>query len=303
VNDIGLGTAGQHTLELAGKTVSRMGFGAMRLADPQIWGPPADRDHSIRLARRAVELGVGYIDTADTYGLGVVEEILRQALYPYPDELLIGTKVGQVQPRPGEWVPVGHPAFLRHQCEMSLRRLGVERIDLLYLHRVDPHVPISDQVGTMNELQREGKIAQFGLSEVTLEQIAAAQAWGKVAAIQNIYNVTTRHWDDVVDHCTRERIPFVPWFPIMNGALARPGGVIADVASETGATPSQVALAWLLARSAVMCPIPGTSSLAHLEENVESASLTLTAEQVSRLTTAHAAKTVSPIPDGDAAVD
>ncbi|MFD4669626.1 aldo/keto reductase [Lentzea sp. NPDC058450] len=274
------------TVELGGRTVSRMAFGAMRMADPAIWGPPTDRDHSIALARRAVELGVDHIDTADSYGMGVVEDLLREALHPYPEHLLIATKIGQVQPRPGEWVPVGHPALLRHQCEMSLRRLGVDRIGLLYLHRVDPAVPFDDQLGTMKELRDEGKIAHFGLSEVDVAQIEHARTIIDVAAVQNIYNLTTRHWDPVVEHCARERIPFVPWFPVMNGALAQPGGVAAEVAAATEATPAQVALAWLLARSEVICPIPGTSSIAHLEENVRAASLRLTDEQVDRLTAA-----------------
>lgn len=269
---------------LADRPVRRMAFGAMRLAGPGIWGPPTDRDHSIRLARRAVELGVDHIDTADAYGFGVVEDILREALHPYPDRLLLATKVGQVQPRPGAWAPVGRPAFLRHQCEMSLRRLGVDRIDLLYLHRVDPDVPFADQIGTMKELRDEGKIAHVGLSEVAVEQIEAARAVVDVAAVQNIYNLTTRTWDEVLTYCTRERIPVVAWFPVMNGALARPSGVAAQVAAETGSTPAQVALAWLLARSDMLCPIPGTSSLSHLEENVAAASLRLTGEQIARLT-------------------
>ncbi len=277
-------TGPSDTVELGDKTVSRLAFGAMRLADPRIWGPPADRDHSVRLARRAVELGVDHIDTADSYGLGTVEDILREALHPYPEHLLVATKVGQVQPRPLEWVPVGHPAFLRHQCEMSLRRLGVDRIELLYLHRVDPDVPLAEQVGTMKELQDEGKIEHVGLSEVGVEQIEAAREIVDVAAVQNIYNLTTRGWEGVVDHCTRERIPFVAWYPVGSGALAQPGGVAAEVAAENGSTPAQVALAWLLARSDVICPIPGTSSLAHLEENVAAASLRLTDEQVARLT-------------------
>jgi pyridoxine 4-dehydrogenase len=278
------------TFEVAGRTVTRLGFGAMRLAGPLIWGRPTDRAHSVRLARRAIECGVQHIDTADTYGLGVAEDILREALHPYPEHLLIATKIGQVQPRPGEWVPVGHPAFLRHQCEMSLRRLGVERIDLLYLHRIDPAVPFLDQLGALKELQDEGKIAHIGLSEVGLDQITAARGLIEIAAVQNIYNLTTRGWDDVVDYCTREHLPFVPWFPVMNGALTRPGGVAAEVAAETGSTPTQVALAWLLARAHVVCPIPGTSSLAHLEENVAAATLRLTDDQVARLTaTAHPA--------------
>ncbi|MFD6158388.1 aldo/keto reductase [Nocardia sp. NPDC060256] len=279
-----IGTAGE--VELGGKKVFRMAFGAMRLGDPMIWGPPADRDHSIRVARRAIELGVNHIDTADSYGLGTVEDILRAALHPYPDQLLIATKVGQVQPRPLEWVPVGHPALLRHQCEMSLRRLGVDRIDLLYLHRADPNVPFADQVGTMRELQQEGKIGHFGLSEVTVEQIEAARSIIDVAAVQNIYNLTVRGWDAVIDYCTRERIPFVAWWPVMSGALAQPGGVVAEIAAQTGSTPTQVALAWLLARSDMLCPIPGTSSIAHLEDNVAAATLRLTDEQIAALTAA-----------------
>ncbi|MFE9093256.1 aldo/keto reductase [Streptomyces sp. NPDC007264] len=271
-------------VRLGDGTVRRMGFGAMRLAGPGIWGPPSDQDHSIRLARRAVELGADHIDTADAYGFGVVEDILRKALHPYPDHLLIATKVGQVQPRPGAWVPVGRPAFLRHQCEMSLRRLGVERIDLLYLHRVDPDVPFADQIGTLKELRDEGKIAHVGLSEVAVEQIEVARAIVEVAAVQNIYNLTTRIWDDVLAYCTRERIPFVAWFPVMNGALARPDGAATQVAAETGSTPAQVALAWLLALSDILCPIPGTSSLSHLEENIAAASVRLTDEQIARLT-------------------
>lgn len=280
------GPAAPDTVRLGGRLVRRLAFGAMRLAGPGIWGPPADRAHAVRLVRRAVELGVDHIDTADTYGFGVVEDILREALHPYPAHLLIATKVGQVQPRPGEWEPIGRPAFLRHQVEMSLRRLGVDRIDLLYLHRVDPDVPFADQVGTMKELQEEGKIAHFGLSEVGVGQIEAARAVIDVAAVQNRYNLATRGWDDALAHCTRERIPFVAWFPVMRGALARPGGVAAEVAARTGATPAQVALAWLLARSDVLCPIPGTSSVAHLEENVAAARLRLSDEQCALLTAA-----------------
>jgi aryl-alcohol dehydrogenase-like predicted oxidoreductase len=200
------------TVPLAGKTVSRLGFGAMRLAGDGIWGPPADRGRAVRLARRAVDLGVDHIDTADSYGFGAVEDLLREALHPYPGHVLLATKVGQVQPRPGAWVPVGRPAFLRHQCEMSLRRLGVDRIDLLYLHRVDPEVPFADQVGALKELQDEGKVAHIGLCEVGTEQIDAARKIVDVAAVQNIYNLSTRGWEDVVAYCTRERIPFVAWF-------------------------------------------------------------------------------------------
>ncbi|MEV0385723.1 aldo/keto reductase [Nonomuraea sp. NPDC050643] len=260
-----------------------MSFGAMRLSDADIWGPPADRDRAVQVARRAVELGVDHIDTADSYAFGVTEDILREALHPYPDHLLIATKAGQAQVRPREWEAVGRPAYLRQQCEASLRRLNVDRIGLFYLHRIDPLVPFEDQLGAMKELQDDGKIAHFGLSTVTVEQIESARAIIDVAAVQNLFNVANRIGEDVLDHCERERIPFVAWFPIMNGELARAGGVVAEVAAETGSTPAQVALAWLLARSDVMCPIPGTSSIGHLEQNVAASALRLTDEQIARL--------------------
>ncbi|WPB94330.1 aldo/keto reductase [Streptomyces malaysiensis] len=274
------------TVQIGDRTVHRMSFGAMRLADADIWGPPADRDNSVRVARRAVELGVDHIDTADSYAFGVTEEILREALHPYPDDLLIATKVGQTQVRPRVWEPVGRPSYLRQQCEASLRRLGVDRIGLLYLHRVDPKVPFEDQIGVMRELHDEGKIAHFGLSSVTVEQIETARAIIDVAAVQNIFSVAARIGEEVLAYCEREGIPFVSWFPILSGALATPGGVIAEVAMETESTPAQVALAWLLARSKMICPIPGTSSVTHLEENVAASALRLTDDQITRLTMA-----------------
>ncbi|WP_103964788.1 aldo/keto reductase [Nonomuraea solani] len=260
-----------------------MSFGAMRLSDADIWGPPADRGHAVRVARRAVELGVDHIDTADSYAFGVTEEILREALYPYPDELLIATKAGQAQVRRREWEAVGRPAYLRQQCEASLRRLNADRIGLFYLHRIDPLVPFEDQLGAMKELQDEGKIAHFGLSTVTVEQIEAARTIIEVAAVQNLFNLAHRAGEDVLGHCEKERIPYVAWFPIMNGELARAEGVVAEVAADTESTPAQVALAWLLARSGVICPIPGTSSIDHLEQNVAASALRLTDEQLARL--------------------
>jgi aryl-alcohol dehydrogenase-like predicted oxidoreductase len=269
---------------LAGKVVHRLGFGAMRLTDPDIWGPPADRDNSIRVARRAVELGINFIDTADSYAFGVAEEILREALHPYPEHLLIATKAGQTQTRPREWVAVGRPEYLRQQCELSLRRLGVERIDLYQLHRVDPKVPFEDQIGELILLRDEGKIGAIGVSEVDVKQIEAARGMVDIASVQNIYNLASRDWDEVVEYCTRERIAFIPWFPIMSGELAAPGGPVGDIAAATGATPAQIALAWLLARSDVMLPIPGTSSLTHLEQNVAAAAVQLSADQIATLT-------------------
>lgn len=271
------------TVRIGDRTVNRLSFGAMRLADKEIWGPPADRGNAVRVARRAVELGVNHIDTADSYAFGVTEEILREALHPYPDDLLIATKAGQAQVRPGVWEPVGRPAYLRQQCEASLRRLRTDRIDLFYLHRVDPLVPFDDQIGAMRELQDEGKIAHFGLSSVTVDQIESAQKIIDVTAVQNIFNVAARVGEDVLEHCERERIPFIAWFPIMSGELALANSIVADVAAELNATPAQVALAWLLNRSSVLCPIPGTSSIAHLEENVAASALRLTDDHLARL--------------------
>ncbi|WP_250006542.1 aldo/keto reductase [Actinoplanes sp. M2I2] len=271
------------TVDLGGKIVNRLGFGAMRLADADFWGPPADRDSAIRVARRAVELGVNFIDTADSYSLGGNEELLREALHPYPEHLLIATKAGQTQPRRREWVAVGRPEYLRQQCELSLRRLRVDRIDLYQLHRVDPQVPFEDQIGELRNLRDEGKIRAVGLSEVDVPQIEAARQLVDVVSVQNMYNLAARDWEAVVDYCTRERIAFIPWFPMMSGTLSAPQGAVTQVAAETGATAAQVALAWLLARADVMLPIPGTSSIDHLEENVAAAGVVLTPEQIALL--------------------
>jgi aryl-alcohol dehydrogenase-like predicted oxidoreductase len=274
------------TFTLAGKTVHRLGFGAMRLTGPGIWGEPADRDECVRVARRAVELGVDLIDTADSYGPYVSEEILREALYPYPEQLLIATKAGLVRTGPGKWDPVGRPAYLRQEAEMSLRRLGVERLDLLQLHRPDPQVPLADQVGELKALQDEGKIAAVGVSNVTVEQLDAARKITDIVTVQNMYNLTNRRSQDVLDYCSAAGIGFIPWAPIARGALAEPGGPVDDVVRATGATPGQMALAWLLALSPVVLPIPGTSKVAHLEENVAAVELTLTDEQVAELSAA-----------------
>ena len=283
---VGLARAG--AFGLGGKAVHRLGFGAMRLAGPGVWGPPRDRANSVRVARRAVELGINFIDTADSYGFGVTEEILSEALHPYPEDLLIATKAGQVQTRPREWVPVGRPEYLRQQCELSLRRLKVDRIDLFQLHRVDPVVPFEDQIGELKALRDEGKIGSVGLSEVTVGQIETARAIVEIVSVQNVYNLAVRKWDDVVDYCARTGIAFIPWYPIFGGGQPGRADVLAGVAAAVGATPAQVALAWLLARSEVMLPIPGTSSLAHLEENAGAAAIELTPEQVAMLTAAGA---------------
>ncbi|HEX6039713.1 aldo/keto reductase, partial [Longimicrobium sp.] len=244
-----------------------------------IWGPPADRDEAIRVLRRTVELGINLIDTADSYGPAVSEELIAEALHPYPDGLLVATKAGLLRPGPDQWDPDGRPGHLRQACEDSLRRLRVETIDLWQLHRIDPKVPAEDQFGVMADLRAEGKVRFLGLSEVTVEQIEAARRAIPVATVQNRYNVADREWESVLDHCEREGIGFIPWFPLAVGKLAEAGGPLAEAAERLGAAPSQVALAWLLRRSPVMLPIPGTSRVKHLEENVAAASLELSDEE------------------------
>jgi aryl-alcohol dehydrogenase-like predicted oxidoreductase len=261
------------TFDLAGHKVRRLGFGAMRLTGPGIWGEPADRAECIRVLRRAVELGVDLIDTADSYGPHVSEEIIREALHPYPEHVLVATKAGFVRHGPDVWRAVGRPEYLRQQAEMSLRRLGLERIDLFQLHRIDPKVPLEDQLGELKALQDEGKIGAIGLSEVSVEEIDQARKVAEVATVQNLYNLSNRQSEDVLDYCTREGIGFIPWFPIAAGKLAAPGGAVDETAKKYDATAAQVALAWLLARAQVMLPIPGTSSVRHLEENMGAAGL------------------------------
>ncbi len=266
------------TFALGGSvTVTRLGYGAMRITGPGIWGEPADPDGAVRLLRRVAELGVNFIDTADSYGPFVSEELIRRALHPY-DGITVATKGGLVRTGPDQWHPVGRPEYLRQCVEMSLRRLGLETVPLYQLHRVDPQVPLADQVGVLDEMRREGKIALIGLSEVGIGEIERARAIAPIASVQNLYNVVNRRWEPVVEYCEREGLAFIPWYPVATGDLARPGGRLAELAARIGATPAQVALAWLLRRSPVMLPIPGTASIAHLEENVRAASLGLTAD-------------------------
>ena len=274
------------TFEIAGKTVHRLGFGAMRLTGKGIWGPPDDREECVRVVQRAVELGVDFIDTADSYGPYVSEEIIREAIHPYPEQVLIATKAGLTRTGPDVWPPVGRPEYLQQELEMSLRRLGLDRIDLYQLHRIDAKVPLADQIGVFVEAQQAGKIGAFGLSEVSVDQLREVQQMIEVATVQNRYNLTDRNSADLLDVCTAEGIGFIPWAPVAAGDLAKPGGPLDDVVQATGAATSQVALAWLLAVSPVMLPIPGTSSVAHLEENVAAAGVSLTAEQVQELTDA-----------------
>src|SRR5579875_4026542 len=260
-------------------TINRLGYGAMRLTGKGVWGPPADRDEAVRVLRRAVELGVNFIDTADSYGPYYAEEIIREALHPY-DGLVIATKAGLLRTGPDEWIPMGFPAYLRQECEMSLRRLGVETIDLFQLHRIDDKFPLEDQIVELNKLQTEGKIRHVGLSEVTVDQLAAAQQIMPIVSVQNLYNLTNRSAEPVVDACADQGIGFIPWFPLAAGPLAAPDGPLARMAAEHDATPAQMALAWLLNRSPVMLPIPGTSRVAHLEENVAAAEIRLSEQEV-----------------------
>jgi pyridoxine 4-dehydrogenase len=276
------------TFEIAERKVHRLGFGAMRLTGQGIWGEPADRAECVRVVRRAVELGVDLIDTADSYGPHVSEEIIREALYPYPEQVLVATKAGLTRHGPDIWAAVGRPEYLRQQCEMSLRRLGLDRIDLFQLHRIDSKVPLADQIGVLAELKDEGKIGAIGLSEVSIEQLDQVRAITEIATVQNLYNLTDRKSEDVLDYCTREAIGFIPWFPIAAGDLAKPGGPVDEIAKRHEATAVQVALAWLLARAQIVLPIPGTSSVAHLEENLEAGPLyqRLSRDEVAELTDA-----------------
>ncbi len=274
--------AASGTVTVGDITVRRLGYGAMQLTGPGVWGDPPDHDEAIRVLRRAVELGVNFIDTADSYGPYVSEDLIREALHPYGD-VVIATKGGFVRTGPGAWVPVGRPEYLRQEVEMSLRRLGLERIDLYQLHRIDPLVPVEDSLGELVALQREGKIRHIGLSEVDVTEIDRARKTADIVSVQNLYNVANRQSEDVLNYSEREGIAFIPWFPIATGELAKPGGVLDDAARRYGATPAQLALAWLLRRSPVMLPIPGTKSVAHVEENIAASGLQLSDEQYQEL--------------------
>jgi len=268
--------AGSGTFRLGGDLpVHRLGFGAMRLTGKGIWGEPRDAREAIAVLRRAVELGVNLIDTADSYGPEVSERLIAEALYPYPQGLVIATKAGFERTGPDRWKPNGRPEHLRAACEGSLRRLKLERIDLYQLHRIDPAVPFGDQLGTFKRLQEEGKIRHVGLSEVSVAEIERARQIVPIISVQNRYSPIDRQHERALDHCEREKMAFLPWYPLGAGAALRPGSPLAKVAARLHATPAQVALAWLLGRSPVMLPIPGTSSVKHLEENVAAALLEL----------------------------
>jgi pyridoxine 4-dehydrogenase len=292
-------SAKPHGTSLAAKTgefllgndlrVTRLGFGAMRITGNGIWGEPADRAETIRVLRRAVELGINFIDTADAYGPGVSEEIIAEALHPYAEGLVIATKGGFERPGPDQWVENGRPEHLRSACEGSLRRLRLNRIDLYQLHRIDPKVPAEDQLGTLKDLQAQGKIKHIGLSEVSVRQIQHAQTIVPIVSVQNRYSVADRGSEDVLEYCETERMGFIPWFPLAAGRVSGPDSPISRAASGWKATPSQVALAWLLARSPVMLPIPGTSKVEHLEQNVAAADFKIDEKQMQELERAAAA--------------
>jgi len=264
------------TFSLGGKTpVHRLGFGAMRLTGEGIWGEPKDRAEAKRVLKRAIELGVDFIDTADSYGPYISEEIIAEALHPYPKGLIIATKAGLARTGPNQWLPLGRPEYLQQEVEMSLRRLKVERIDLWQLHRIDPKVPVEESLAPIKKLQEQGKILHVGLSEVKPHEIDQARKFIEIVSVQNQYNLGDRQHEDVVDYCTKHNLGFVPWFPVAGGKLARPGGPLDAMAKKHEATIAQLSLAWLLHRSPVMLPIPGTSSVKHLEENIAAASLKL----------------------------
>jgi aryl-alcohol dehydrogenase-like predicted oxidoreductase len=273
--------AASGTITLGGDlTVNRMGFGSMRLTGPGIWGPPRDRAQAIRVLQRAVEQGVNFFDTADSYGPHIAEELIAEALHPYPG-LVIATKGGLERPGPDRWVENGRPEYLRRQLEGSLRRLKLERIDLWQLHRIDPKVPAQEQFEAVREFQREGLIRHAGLSEVSVDDIERARRVLPIVSVQNRYNVTDRKWDHEVDYCEREGLAFIPWFPLSAGTLT--AAPLQQVAGRHGATVFQIALAWLLARSPALLVIPGTSSVDHLEENVAAAEIRLTVRDIEEL--------------------
>ncbi len=272
------------TFDLGGDiTINRLGYGSMQLTGEGVWGPPRDEQEAIRVLRRAIELGVNFIDTADSYGPAVAEPLIAKALKPYASDLVIATKGGLTRSGPDDWRPVGRPEYLRQQTEMSLRWLGVDRIDLYQLHRIDPKVPLEDQVGELKKLQDEGKIRHIGLSEVSIDEVKQAQKIATIATVQNLFNLTNRKSEELLDWSAEQGIGFIPWFPLATGSLAGSGGPLDELAEKKGATPSQLALAWLLKRSPVMLPIPGTSTVAHLDDNMHGAEIELTDAEFAEL--------------------
>jgi len=277
---------GSGTFVIGDIPVHRLGFGAMQLTGDGVWGEPEDHDEAIAVLRRAVELGINLIDTADSYGPEVSERLIAEALHPYPANILIATKAGFQRPGPNQWVEDGRPEHLRSTVDGSLGRLRLERIDLLQLHRIDPKVPMADQIGALVDLQRRGKIRHIGLSEVSVKQIEAVRRITPIVSVQNRYNLVDRQSEDVLEHCTRENLGFIPWFPLATGELAKHDGPLTRAGKRLNAKPAQVALAWLLQKSPVMLPIPGTSKVKHLEENTAAALIELddsTMQELERL--------------------
>ncbi|KQY55289.1 oxidoreductase [Aeromicrobium sp. Root495] len=275
-----LSAAASGTFTLGGDlTVNRLGYGAMQITGEGVWGPPKDPAGAVAVLRRAAELGVTLFDTADSYGPNVSEELIAEALHPYADDVVIATKAGLTRTGPGEWIPVGRPAYLKQQVELSLRKLKLERIDLLQLHRIDPEVPLADQVGALKELQEAGKIRHIGLSEVSVDEVKQAREVADIVSVQNLYNLAKRDAEELLDYATAEGIGFIPWFPLATGELSQEGSPLTKLASEHDASPSQLALAWLLHRSPVVLPIPGTSSVDHLEDNVGAAAIELSEDE------------------------
>ncbi|CAN5250346.1 aldo/keto reductase [soil metagenome] len=278
-----MATSSTPTFTIGGDlTVTRLGYGAMQLTGDGVWGPPADRAGALAVLRRAVELGVDLIDTANSYGPYVADELICEALAPY-GAVVIATKAGLVRTGPGEWHPLGRPEYLRQEAELTLWRLGVERLDLFQLHRIDPGVPRDEQFGVLKELRDEGKVRHIGLSESSVEGLDAARSVVEIATVQNRFNLTDRGSQAVLERCEELGIGFIPWFPIATGELAKPDGPLDDICAQTGASPSQVALAWLLHRSPVVLPIPGTKSVDHLEENLGAATVELTYDHLATL--------------------
>ena len=276
---------GSGTFTIGGDlTVNRLGYGTMQLTGPGVWDYPADRETPVAVLRRAVELGVNLIDSADAYGPSVTDEFIRTALHPYADDLVIATKVSFTRQGPNQWTPVGRPEYLRQQTELNLRNLGVDRIDLLQLHRIDPMVPLADQLGELKKLQAEGKIRHIGLSEVSVAEVEEARTIVDIVSVQNLYNLTNRGAEDVLEYAEANSIAFIPWFPLATGKLSGEGSPLAELATAHGSTPSQLALAWLLRRSPVITPIPGTSSVAHVEDNIAAAGIELTDDEFAALT-------------------
>jgi pyridoxine 4-dehydrogenase len=275
--------AASGTFPLGDMTIHRLGFGAMRITGPGIWGEPKNPEAVRAVLRRAVECGVNFIDTADSYGPEVSERLIAETLHPYPSHLTIATKGGLTRQGPDQWAPVGRPEYLRQCVEMSLRRLRVERIDLYQLHRIDAKVPAEESLGALKDLQQQGKIRHIGLSEVAVPEIEHARKIVDVVSVQNLFNLSNRESEAVLDYCTQQNLGFIPWFPIASGELARSGGKLDSMAKAKGATVGQIAIAWLLHRSPVVLPIPGTSSVEHLEENIAAASVDLSEQEMAEL--------------------